>query len=80
MQMWDGVGFYLIAVDIMSGSIVPIYPDPLGVFVSGDNSVLMIAVEQGLALFSAQALAMPGITQEELLGSAVVWTPPRDGR
>ena len=76
MQMWDGVGFYLIAVDIMSGSVVPIYPDPLGVFVSGDNSVLMIAVEQGLALFSAQALAMPGITQEELLGSAVVWTPP----
>ena len=76
MQMWDGVGFYLIALDIMSGAIVPIYPDPLGVFVSGDNSVLMIAVEQGLALFSAQALAMPGITQDELLGAAVVWTPP----
>ena len=35
----------------------------------------MIAVEQGLALFSAQALAMPGITQEELLGSAVVGRP-----
>ena len=26
MQMWDGVGFYLIAVDIMSGSVVPHLP------------------------------------------------------
>ena len=76
MQMWDGVGFYLIAMDITSGAIVPIYPDPLGVYVSGDDSVLMIAVEQGLALFSAQALAMPGITQDQLLASAVVWAPP----
>ena len=76
MQMWDGVGFYLIAMDIMSGSVVPIYPDPLGVYVSGDGSVLMIAVEQGLALFSAKALAMPDIDQDALLGSAAVWTPP----
>jgi hypothetical protein len=49
MQMWDGVGFYLIA---------------------------MIAVEQGLALFSAKALGMPDIDQDALLGSAAVWTPP----
>ena len=76
MQMWDGVGFYLIAMDIMSGNIVPIYPDPLGVYVSGDGSVLMIAVEQGLALFSAKALAMPEIDQDALLGSAALWTPP----
>ena len=76
MQMWDGVGFYLIAMDIMTGSVVPIYPDPLGVYVSGDGSVLMIAVEQGLALFSAKALAMPEIDQDALLGSAAVWTPP----
>ena len=76
MQMWDGVGFYLIAMDIMSGSVVPIYPDPLGVYVSGDGSVLMIAVEQGLALFSAKALAVPEIDQDTLLGSAAVWAPP----
>jgi len=41
--------FYLIAVDITSGAVLPIYPDPLGVFVSGDSNVVMIAVEQGLA-------------------------------
>ena len=76
MQMWDGVGFYLIAMDIMSGAVVPIYPDPLGVYVSGDGSVLMIAVEQGLALFSAKALAVPEIDQDTLLGSAAVWAPP----
>ena len=76
MQMWDGVGFYLIAMDIMSGSVVPIYPDPLGVYVSGDGGVLMIAVEQGLALFSAKALAVPEIDQDTLLGSAAVWAPP----
>jgi hypothetical protein len=74
--MWDGVGFYLIAMDIMSGAVVPIYPDPLGVYVSGDGSVVMIAVEQGLALFSAKALGMPDIDQDALLGSAAVWTPP----
>ena len=76
MQMWDGVGFYLIAMDIMTGAVVPIYPDPLGVYVSGDGSVLMIAVEQGLALFSAKALAVPEINQDALLGSAAVWAPP----
>jgi C-terminal processing protease CtpA/Prc/Tol biopolymer transport system component len=76
MQMWDGVGFYLIAMDIMTGAVVPIYPDPLGVYVSGDGSVLMIAVEQGLALFSAKALAVPEIDQDALLGSAAVWAPP----
>ena len=71
MQMWDGVGFYLIAMDIMTGAVVPIYPDPLGVYVSGDGSVLMIAVEQGLALFSAKALAVPGSTRMRC------WAPPR---
>ena len=55
---------------------MPIYPDPLGVYVSGDGSVLMIAVEQGLALFSAKALAVPEIDQDALLGSAAVWAPP----
>ena len=77
MQMWDGVGFYLIAMDIMTGAIVPIYPDPLGVYVSGDDSVLMIAVEQGLALFSSQG-AEPCLESRrmQILASAVVGRPP----
>ena len=76
LQMWDGVGFYLICMDIMTGAVLPLYPDPLGVFVSEDTSVVMLAVQEGLALFSAKALGMPGITQEQILGSAVVWSPP----
>ena len=76
MQMWDGVGFYLVAMDIISGTVLPIYPDPIGVYVSGDSSVVMIAVEQGLALFSSEAIATPGVAQDQLLASAVVWAPP----
>jgi tricorn protease len=76
MQMWDGMGLYLIALDIITGGITPIYPDPMGVFVSGDTNVVMIAVEQGLALISGKALSMAGITQDQILGSAVVWSPP----
>ena len=76
MQMWDGIGFYLVAMDIITGTMLPIYPDPIGVYVSGDNSVVMIAVEQGLALFSSDAIATPGVAQDQLLASAVVWAPP----
>jgi hypothetical protein len=36
----------------------------------------MIAVEQGLALFSSEAIATPGVAQDQLLASAVVWAPP----
>ena len=63
-------------MDIITGTVLPIYPDPIGVYVSGDNSVVMIAVEQGLALFSSEAIATPGVAQDQLLASAVVWAPP----
>mmetsp|Transcript_11740 Transcript_11740/g.28473 ORF Transcript_11740/g.28473 Transcript_11740/m.28473 type:complete len:1484 (-) Transcript_11740:134-4585(-) len=76
MQMWDGEGLYLISLDIVSGAVVPIYPDPRGVFVSGDGQVIMLAVEQGLALLSAKALGVPGVTQDQVLASAILWSAP----
>ena len=75
LNMYDSLGSYLIAVDIMQGLVTPIYPDAYDVLVSRDLQVVVLFTEEGVALMSAQTIAETP-DQDAILGQALLWLPP----
>ena len=75
LNMYDSLGSYLIAVDIMQGLVTPIYPDSYDVLVSRDLQVVVLFTEEGVALMSAQTIAETP-DQDAILGQALLWLPP----
>ena len=75
LNMYDSLGSYLIAVDIMQGLVTPIYPDAYDVLVSRDLQVVVLFTEEGVALMSAQTIAETP-DQDAILGLALLWLPP----
>ena len=75
LNMYDSVGSYLIAVDIMQGYVTPIYPDAYDVLVSRDLQVVVLYTEEGIALISAQTIAETP-DQDAILAQALLWLPP----
>lgn len=82
----DGSGMLLTLVEddqvivavysMYSRQILPLYPDPMAVVVSGDMQVFTLVTEQGVALLSAKGVLQPGLDQESALRGAEVWYPP----
>ena len=75
LNMYDSMGSYLIAVDIMQGYVTPIYPDAYDVLVSRDLQVVVLFTEEGVALMSAQTIAETP-DQDAILAQALLWLPP----
>ena len=64
------------AYSMYTRTIVPLYPDPMGVVVSGDMQIFTLITEQGVALLSSKSVLQPGIGQEQALSGAEVWKLP----
>lgn len=64
------------AYSMYTRKIVPLYPNPMGVVVSGDMQIFTLVTEQGVALLSSKSALQPGIGQEQVLSGAQLWKLP----
>jgi len=67
---------YVAVYSMYTRVLMPLYPDPIAIIVSGDLNIVHLVTEVGVALMSSRQLLQPGISQEAAISSAEVWTPP----
>lgn len=67
---------YVAVYSMYTRSLLPLYPNPVAVIVSGDLKIVTLITENGVGLMSSQQLLQPGISQEMAVSSAQVWNPP----
>ena len=67
---------YVAVYSMYTRSVLPLYPNPVAVIVSGDLKIVTLVTEEGVALMSSEQLLQNGITQEMALSTAQVWVPP----